>query len=169
MLRPVGTIGLLIRLLFIELLLVVVELEVVLGLASGVIFGDVIGFALIRPVVDKLDALKVDEEEEMEADDEVLVLWFEFELAGDLDELVEETRDDKVELLVVVTFADGFGRAGDRPAEAPVSDKLAPIRLSAIMAVTAFCHLRLTTYFLSFVLSNCCTLPFLAGVLASQR
>lgn len=54
------------------------------------------------------------------------------------------------------------------PAAPPVSDRLAPIRVSAMMAVTAFCQRRLTTYFLSFVLSNCWALPFLAGVFASH-
>lgn len=50
----------------------------------------------------------------------------------------------------------------------PVSDKLAPIRVSAIMAVTAFCQRRLTTYFLSLVLLNLVVVPFLTGVLANH-
>ena len=54
------------------------------------------------------------------------------------------------------------------PPPTPVSDRFAPIRLSAMMAVTAFCHLLLTTYFFSFVLLSLVVLPFLAGVLASH-
>lgn len=54
------------------------------------------------------------------------------------------------------------------PVNAPVIDRLAPIRVKAIMAVTAFCQRLLTTYFFNFVLLNLVVLPFFAGVLANH-
>lgn len=73
-------------------------------------------------------------------------------LLGDDDVTLDAAEEEDV--LVV-----GFGAFRGLLTGPPVSDRLAPIRLSAIMAVTAFCQRLLTTYFLSLVLLNLVVVP----------
>lgn len=98
---------------------------------------------LTGPVRLLYEEVTVFEVEEVEVEEMILVLG----LALDDEELPDEdTNDDLVVVPLVNLTPEGT--------KLLVSDKFAPIRRKAIIAVTAFCQRRLTTYFFRLVLLN---------------